>query len=393
MAFFVNRKGGRTRNQGLARKTVIRYAHGMWTRRQTLITAAAALPVALFAATGKPRLRYLQIGTGHPHADKIKVYRASDDWEVVGVVEPDEARRKAAMSMELYDGLPFLSLEEGLAMPDLAVAGIETPVRDLLHYAHLALDAGCHLHLDKPAGASWADYQSLMAKADAERLVVQMGYMYRFNPAVALLRRMNHEGWLGEIFEVHAVMSKVIPQEQRTELAEFPGGVMFELGGHIIDLVIGILGKPEAVRAFPRQTQMTGGDAFRDNMLAVLEYPRALATVKSTGLEVDGGARRHLLVCGTEGTAQIQPLDRPEMKLTLARERRFDGDTTVYKKGTQTIPFDPPYQRYVGDAANLASILRGELPNMFPSSHDLAVQETVLRASAMWDDQPTGSDQ
>lgn len=365
----------------------------MWTRRQTLITAAAALPATLFAATGQPRLRYLQIGTGHPHADKIKVYRASDAWEVVGVVEPDEARRKAATTMELYAGLPFLSLEEGLAQPDLSVAGIETPVRDLLHYAHLALDAGCHLHLDKPAGASWADYQSLMAKADAARLVVQMGYMYRFNPAVALLRRMIDEGWLGEIFEVHAVMSKVIPQEQRTELAEFSGGVMFELGGHIIDLVIGILGKPEAVRAFPRQTQTTSGDTFPDNMLAVLEYPLSLATVKSTGLEVDGGSRRHLLVCGTEGTAQIQPLDRPELKLTLARERRFDGDITVYKKGTQTIPFDPPYQRYVGDAANLASIIRGELPSAFPSSHDLAVQETVLRACAMWDGEETGSGQ
>lgn len=365
----------------------------MWTRRQTLITAAAALPATLFAASVKPRLRYLQIGTGHPHADKIGVYRASDDWEVVGVVEPDEELRKVAMTKELYAGLPFLSLEEGLATPELAVVGIETRVRDLLHYAHIALDAGCHLHLDKPAGASWVNYQALMEKADAARLVVQMGYMYRFNPAVSLLRRMIHEGWLGEIFEVHAVMSKVIPQEQRTELAEFPGGVMFELGGHIIDLVVGILGKPEAVRAFPRQTLTTGGDAFRDNMLAVLEYPRALATVKSTGLEVDGGARRHLLVSGTEGTAQIQPLDRPELKLTLSRERAFEGEKLRYKKGTQTIPFDPPYQRYVGDAANLASILRGELPNMFPSSHDLAVQETVLRASAMWDDQPTGSGQ
>jgi len=365
----------------------------MWTRRETLLTAAAALPATLFAASVKPRLRYLQIGTGHPHADKIAVYRASDDWEVVGVVEPDDALRSAAMGKDLYKGLPVLSLEEGLATPDLAVAGIETRVRDLLHYADLALDAGCHLHLDKPAGASWTDYQTLMAKADAARVVVQMGYMYRFNPAVVLLRRMINEGWLGEIFEVHAVMSKVIPQQQRTELAEFTGGVMFELGGHIIDLVIGILGQPEAVRAIPRQTQTTSGDTFLDNMLGVLEYPRAIATVKSSGLEVDGGARRHLLVCGTEGTAQIQPLDRPELKLTLSRERSFDGDMQRYKKGSQTIPFEPPYQRYVGDAANLAAIIRGELPNRFPGSHDLAVQETVLRASGMWDDRTSGSGQ
>ena len=37
-----------------------------------------------------------------------------------------------------------------------------------------------------------------------------MGYMYRYNPAVVLLREFLKKGWLGEVFEVHAVMSKVV---------------------------------------------------------------------------------------------------------------------------------------------------------------------------------------
>ena len=44
---------------------------------------------------------------------------------------------------------------------------------------------------------------------------MQMGYMYRYNPAVVLLREFLKSGWLGEVFEVHAVMSKVVEAAER----------------------------------------------------------------------------------------------------------------------------------------------------------------------------------
>lgn len=72
-----------------------------------------------------------------------------------------------------------------------------------------------------------------------------MGYMFRYNPAVVLLRDFLKRGWLGDVFEVHTVMSKVVDPASRRELAKFPGGIMFELGCHIIDLVVGVLGKTD----------------------------------------------------------------------------------------------------------------------------------------------------
>ena len=110
-------------------------------------------------------------------------------------------------------------------------------------------------------------------------------------------------------------------------------------------------------------------------MLAVLSYPRALATVKSSGLEVDGGARRHFVVCGTEGTLHIEPLDATKsVRLTLSKERG------KYKKGHQDVPVEP-YERYVGDAADFAKVIRSEKMFDWSPMHDLAVQETVLKAS------------
>jgi predicted dehydrogenase len=351
----------------------------MISRRHLLAAAGALASVApRISAQGKSPLKYLQIGTAHPHADKIGVYRESPDWEVVGVVEPDPKRVETARKSKNYADLPFLSLEEGLNLPGLKAVGIETEVRDLLQYAEKAIDAGFHIHLDKPAGESLDHYRRIMGKADKAGLTVQKGYMYRFNPAVQFLRDCLRKGWLGEVFEVHTVMSKVIPTGRaRQELDDYPGGVMFELGGHIVDLVIGVLGKPDRVSAFPRRVITEAGDTLVDNMLAVFEYPKATATVKSTAVEVDGGARRHLVVCGTEGTCHIQPLDRPAIRLALSKDRES------HRKGYQDIAFEPPYRRYVGDAADLAAIIRGEKASEWPSAHDLAVQESLLLASGL----------
>ena len=202
-----------------------------------------------------------------------------------------------------------------------------------------------------------------------------MGYMYRYNPAIVLLRDFLNRGWLGDVFEIHTVMSKVIGAETRQQLAEYPGGTMFELGCHIIDLVIGVLGKPDKVTPYPRQSSPLG-DKLVDNMLAVFEYPKATATVRSSAVEVDGFARRHFVVCGTGGTFHIQPLDRPAAKVALSQAR---GD---YRKGYQDISF-PKYTRYVDDAKDMAAIIRGEKENDFGYEHDLTVQQCVLKASAL----------
>jgi len=80
------------------------------------------------------------------------------------------------------------------------------------------------------------------------------------------------------VFEVHAVMSKVVDPADRRQLAEYKGGMMFELGCHILDLVIGVLGKPQSVASFNRHSARLD-DGLLDNMLAVLSYPKATAMV------------------------------------------------------------------------------------------------------------------
>lgn len=359
----------------------------MISRRSVLAQAAVSglvLPGFVRAGTNLEgtrdrKIKIGQIGVGHAHANKLIQYRQSPFYEVVGIVEPDEELRQSAQKQPVYRDLPWMTRQQLLETPGLEAVLVESRVKDLLDHAHAAADAGKHIHLDKPAGNDWTKFRSLIAKMREKSLLLQMGYMYRYNPAFVLLRKFLDNGLLGRIFEIHAVMSKVVEPKARLEHGVFSGGMMFELGCHLIDLVVAILGKPDRVQGYGRHSSPIQ-DPLVDNMLAVLEYPKALATVKTSALEIDGGSRRHLVVCGTEGTFHIQPLDNPRVRLTLDRAR------SGYPKGTQEIDF-PKFERYKADASDMARLLSKHppAPDSFPLSldHDLAVQETVLRASGM----------
>jgi predicted dehydrogenase len=149
--------------------------------------------------------------------------------------------------------------------------------------------------------------------------------------------------------------------------------MMFELGCHLIDIVVGVMGKPDSVTPY---IQHSAGDGLADNMLAVLTTPQTIATVKSTAMEVEGQRRRHLTVCGTQGTFHIQPLDKPKVQITLAQRRGR------YKAGVLDIEM-PKHARYIKEAAELARAIRGEEPPLYSYEHDLAVQETLLKACGL----------
>jgi len=343
-----------------------------WLKHSAAALIAPTLPQNSDAKQAKKRIKVGQIGVGHPHASKLSVYRASPDYEVVGIVEPDEALKKNAMTQPTYSDLKWMTRDELLNIKDLDAVLVETRVADLLNTAEVCIAAGKHIHLDKPAGDNLPQYKRILDNAKKQNLLTQMGFMYRYSPAVVLLRDFLKKGWLGDIFEVHTVMSKVVSLPERKQLAKFKGGIMFELGCHITDLVVGVLGKPTKVEGF-NQHASSIDDGLMDNMLAVLTYPKAIASVKTSAMEVEGGSRRHFVVCGSEGTFEIEPLDNPSVKLSLSKPR---GE---YKKGTQEIKL-PKFSRYVADAADMARIIRGEKTSDFSYDHDFAVQETLLQA-------------
>lgn len=323
-----------------------------------------------------PKIKYGQIGVGHAHASKFERYQESDLYDVVGLVEPDPELKQKAIASGRYRNAKWMTQEELLNTPGLKVVGVETKVKDSLDTAELCLKEGFHVHIDKPAGMSLPQFKRILDYAASKHLMVQMGYMYRYNPAFVMMDTFLKNGWLGDVFEVHTVMSKVVGDDSRKELSEFEGGLMFELGCHLIDRVISVLGKPEKITPYLQHASAKHDDGLLDNTLAVFEYPNAIATVKSSGMEVEGFKRRHFVVCGTKGTFHIQPLDAPAVRFAL------DAPRGRYQKGYQEIDFGN-YTRYVGDLEDLASWIQGKSDPAWSYDHDYLVQKSVLQASGM----------
>lgn len=338
------------------------------------LVQSSALPAA---ETGR-KLKAGMIGTAHSHAaGKMEALRRlTGMYEVVGVAEADEARRKGLAARKEYAGLPQLTEEQLLNVAGLDVVFVETDVPDLVPTAMRAAAAGVHIHLEKPAGPSMPPFRELLDRCGQKKRLIQMGYMFRGNPAFQLCFQAAREGWLGRIDEVHGVMGKVVGAAERKAVARFSGGMMFELGAHLIDAMVAVLGKPAQVHAHLRRTRPQQDD-LADNTLAVCEYPAALATIRSSANDVEGFARRQFVISGDQGTMTILPLDSPKLTLTLAQPRG------QWKKGTQAVTLRPMPGRYDDQLADFARIIRGEKDLDYTPEHDLAVHETLLKASGM----------
>jgi predicted dehydrogenase len=320
-----------------------------------------------FAAGSDTKLRIGQIGTEHAHAaGKMTAMRSLTDlWEVVGVVATNKG----------YEGVPLLTEEQLLGTPDLKAVAVETRVEDSCATALRCIQAGKHVHLDKPGALKHDEFKTMRIDAEKRGLTVQMGYMLRYNPAFELLFWAVREGWLGEITEIDAAMGKLADKSQRGVIRKLEGGGMFELACHVMDAVVTLLGKPQSVTGFSTPTQ---DDGVKDNQMAVLQYARATAVIRCNHADPFGGPRRRFNVTGTEGTFEIVPLESGKVNLSLTKA------CGSYKKGTQSFQLDVPKDRYAGEFTDLAKVVRGEKKLAWDAAHDIAVHETVLRAAGVW---------
>ncbi|MDR2706395.1 MAG: Gfo/Idh/MocA family oxidoreductase [Planctomycetaceae bacterium] len=333
-------------------------------------------------ADEKPKIKIGQLGVGHMHAYKMgDLRRLNEFFEVVGIAEDDPKQREVAKNQECYRGLTWMSSEELLAVPGLQAVAVETEEHLSLPAALRCIRAGKHIHLDKPAGESLPDFKQLLDEAKAQNLTVQMGYMYRNNPAVQFCIKAVKEGLLGTIFDVDAVMSRYDGNSFRKILKGFKGGAPYIFICHLIDLIVTLLGEPEKIHPFPRCTR---SDGLVDNCVTVFEYPHGcIATLRTAVTEVEGFQRRHLTVCGDKGTIIVQPLETGGNLANGVLRLALNEERNGFKKGYQTVPMPAPKQRYEDQWREFAQILRGEITNPYSYEHDFIVQKCLLETCGL----------
>jgi predicted dehydrogenase len=341
---------------------------------QTVITSAAMLgaPTAFAQAaqSTKPKIKAGFLGVAHSHAlAKWKLVQNSPDFDLVGLVEDAPALRSQYQAL----GAKLLSLDQLFAGADVIL--VESAVRDHARHAKLALSAGKHVHCEKPPSVTMDDFNELVSLARRHNRILQPGYMWRHHPGFAAIFEAVRKTWLGDIYLVRGTINTSVAAERRPEWAEFKGGTMFELGCHLIDPLVRLLGRPRRVKPTLR-SDARANDGLNDNTLAVFEFDRAMGIVTSSTQQPNAFPYRAFEVFGTNGTAVLRPIEPATLQIDLAKP------AGPYKAGSQTVEV-PKYDRYVGDIAELAAVTRSERPLSVTLDDELLVHDALLKACDM----------
>lgn len=201
------------------------------------MTAVGTMP-RVSGPDAKTRLKGLLIGLGVMGSHHLRVLRGRADVDVVGVVDPDEARRAVA------DGIPsFADLDDALARVEPNFACVAVPATELARLAARVVAEGIPVFVEKPLAASEDEAQGLIAAAADRGVTLGVGHVERFNPAVTALKEKLDAGAIGRIHQLHA--RRLSPHPNRdTRL-----GVAIDLATHDVDVMRYLTGS-EVQRVF-----------------------------------------------------------------------------------------------------------------------------------------------
>jgi len=126
------------------------------------------------------------VGVGHLGEFHVQKYRAMKGVDLVGVVDTNAAR--AAEIAQRYDTRVYGSLEEILGRVD--AVSLAVPTESHFSVAEEILPRGVHLLIEKPITYDEADANRLIEMARERKLVLQVGHVERFNPAVVKMESL-----------------------------------------------------------------------------------------------------------------------------------------------------------------------------------------------------------
>ena len=324
-------------------------------------------------------IRIAQYGTKHAHAaGKLRAIQQNPNVELAGVFEPDPQRRQAMAGGDSPYGNVYWFGSESEMLDDASIAAIasEGPNHQSLDQTERCVRAGKHVWYDKPAGDNWPQWQNTVALAGEQGLTIQMGYMFRYHAGFRQIGEWAQSGLLGDIFAIRTRIGTSIDEEGRREISRHRGGVFFELAGHVLDQVVWLLGRPQKVTAFLRNDAGVVPE-FADNTLGVFEFERAMALIDTSAMETRPPARR-FEIYGSRGSAIMEPLE-PATHIRLCLAEAQAG----YGAGKEMVPIQTQTRQELYDLAlvDFLATIQGAQPATRPLSHELLVQETLLRAT------------
>ena len=278
------------------------------------------------------------LGCGRVAQHYVQFLRDLPGARVVGVADVVASRAEAmgeVLGAPARDGLPSLLARD---RPSLVV--VATPSGMHAEHARVALEAGSHVLVEKPAAMTPAEIEANAALADERGLMYAVAFQNRLNPAVRLLADAAQRGRFGAIVSV-AVRLRWCREQAYYEDGwhgtwASDGGVINQQAIHHVDVLQWLFGPVESVAATiaNRLNRLEAEDTL---VAAVRLSGGGLGTIEATTAARPRDFEASLTVTGELGTARIGgvALNRVE-EWDFVRPEAGDADAAV--RCSQDVP-------------------------------------------------------
>jgi scyllo-inositol 2-dehydrogenase (NADP+) len=220
--------------------------------------------------------------------------------------QPERARA------DFPDAAIARDLDALLALDDVECVVIATPNDTHFDLARRALASGKHVLVDKPVTLSAAQARELAALAAGRGLLFAPFHNRRWDGDFLTVRALLASGELGRVthFESHFDRFRPLVRQRWREDAARGGGLLYDLGPHLIDQTLALFGAPETVTAF---VQIRRDNASApDYVHLVLGYGDHDAVLHASAL---AAFSPRFVINGTRGSYLKNGLDTQEDQL------------------------------------------------------------------------------
>jgi len=285
---------------------------------------------------GQPPYRAGVIGYGLAgevfHAPLIA---ATPGLELAAIVTSNAGRQaEASRRYPRAQVVPDTAQLFGLSALDVVV--VASPNRTHVPLAIEALDAGFHVVVDKPLAAGAADAARVIATARARGRLLTVFQNRRWDGDFLTLRRLVQDGRLGRVFRFESHFDRwrpeVKPGWRMSDAPEQAGGLLFDLGSHLIDQALVLFGP--ATRVYAELDRRRPGVSVDDDSFLALTHASGVMSHLWMGALVAQLAPRFRVLgdragytkfgstCRRSGSAAARTHQSP----AGATKRRTDGD-------------------------------------------------------------------
>jgi scyllo-inositol 2-dehydrogenase (NADP+) len=193
------------------------------------------------------------------------------------------------------------SLDAVLADKEIDLVSISSPNNTHFDYAQKCLLAGKHILVEKPFTATTEQAETIIALAEKLGKHVFVFQNRRFDSDFLTVKHIIDNNLLGELISYEAHFNRYKPllnPKKWKEIADPSNGILYDLGSHIADQVVGLFGTPLSMsgETFTQREHSEVDDAFDVR----LDYGRLKVTLKSS-LLVREDTPRYILQ-GTKGS-------------------------------------------------------------------------------------------